>query len=549
MAMLVHESAMIQNPERIKTLQNYRMVTNGAPLSDTDTLIVGWDLRHKAISLLTGNTRRYIHILRKTDDGTPHAIADANVHLTDAGTTIVARTVREFVKERLAQLYYTMPKNWTGRTWFKLSEVRNWHHYNHLLDTSRCTVKESKKHITKSAYRNKAYYKNIDGEIELTLRQAVEKMGYDKSVLATVNDFPFEVVPRNYLTWLICDGETRGGIMRTAIDEQGNSLRESIIYYLDSTRTFKKVSGILTDPEKIVTQKTFLCGGYDVDRKHIKQWERMDCEPRDLESREFSTYGYWEKDTFIPCGTNGKVLWGSHGPATWIEKLDSKNEDSEKLNHVENGLSEWERTEKWIPENKIELGWRPARDNAGKPKAPKDYIEAYKKLFENKQRLETWNQRMDWFTTEWKKDRSETDTECLKQDFIEHEYLLKAIGIEYQTIYRSYKAVIPKEWGMKKDLEIAKGRRIEELENDLLDQMIHDEKEELEKELARLEHVQKVKAKRTKKGKKKSGKAIDWKTLKAMIIPEKLPYFGAVRNSIYVAQQQHPQLKLERICS
>jgi hypothetical protein len=530
MAILVHESAMMQNPERIKNMREYRMVTTGAPIGYNDTLIVGWDLRYKAIELLK-NTARYIHIMRKFDDETPHQITNANIHLTDAGTTIVARTIKEFVKERKAQLYYTMPKNWTGRTWFKLSEVRNWHHYNHLLDTSRCTVKESKKYTSKNNYRNKSYYKNIDGKIELTLRQAIEKMGYNKSVLATVNDFPFEIVPRNYLTWLICDGKTKGGIMKTAIDEEGNSLRESIIYYLDSTRIFKKINGIFVDEEKIVIQKSYLCGGYEGSRQYIKQWERMDCEPRDLESKEFSTYGYWKKDTFIPCGTNGKVIWGSHGPATWIEKLDSKNDDSERLEHVENGLSEWERTEKWIPENKINLGWRPARDKDGKLKAPKDYIEAYKKLFENKQRLETWDQRMDWFTTEWKKGRSESDTEILKQDFIEHEYLLKSIELEYQTIYRSYKAVIPKEWGMKKDLEKAKSRRIEELENDLLDQMIHTEMIELQEM-----PVQEVK--------KKSGKAVDWKTLEEMTIPRH--YAKSVRIAIHSAKKQPPKLKLKK---
>lgn len=530
MILLVHESAMIQDPTLILGLK-YRMVTTGAPLTDTDTLVVGWNQRHKACNLLTGNTKRTILILRHQTNNEDHGIANPNVHVDDHPSIIKAVTIKQNVTNNKAVLFYTMPKNWTGRTWFKLSEVKNWHHYNHLLDTSRCTVKESKKYISKNAYRNKAYYKTIDGEIELTLRQAIERMPYNKSVLATVNDFPFEVVPRNYLTWLICDGETKKGIMKTAIEEKGNSLRESIIYYLNSTRTFKKINGIFRDTEKPIVQKTFHCRGYEADRGYISQWERMDCEPNDLESKEFSTYGYWEKDTFIPCGTNGKVLWGSHGPATWIEKQESKNDDSEKLDHVENGLSDWERKEKWIPENKINLGWRPSRNAEGKLKAPKNYIEAYKKLFENKQRLETWNQRMDWFTTEWKKGRSESDTEILKQDFIEHEYLLKSIELEYKTIYQGYKAVIPKEWGMKKDIEIAKGRRIEELENDLLDQMIHTEMIE-QQEMP----VQEVK--------KKSGKAVDWKTLQEMTIPRH--YAKSVRIAIHAAKKQPPKLKLKK---
>jgi len=598
MATLIHETALVQDPDRVRALESWRVATKGTPITPNDTLIVGWNYRHKAAESIHEKMHFPIVAWRPEGSTEPHGIVKREVSVTEGERCIALTSLRKRVYDNGSRLWYTMPARWPGRVWFKLSEVRHWQHgrYGFLLDQSYVRPEDSLPYLRSNWNKIRGtvsmgngrwlpkYAVDDNGDPRVTLRQCLELMPHEgTSVMGTVAEFPFEMVPRSYLLWLVTDGtytykrmvavdghdnkyvpKIIEGQMNTARDTIGNSLRQSILYYLDSTKLLtRRESGELVFEEDCQPRGSFRSEP-EVTRAVRKQKESMDFQPRDLEGRDFCTFGYWDVDDFVACGTSSKVRFESHGTPVWIE-AEGRGDSDAMPAHVQNGLAEWERKEKWQPVEKINLGWRPPRNRNGQVLTPPSLEKAYERLFANHQRLERWNQSMDWFCREFPRCRSDRDYQSLMADYDEHQHLLDQIEVEYKAIYAGWRMHIPREWGMRHALEEARKRKAyddvtkEQELGALLEQVISTEsrvglKRTILKQMIavswKARKIRKEREQREKEARERlsvirdSVPAIGWDGLKELRVPKEAS--KSFRNTLLFAKTQNPNSTNQR---
>ena len=571
MALLIHESAMRMAPERIAKLTvPWRMVTRGSPVRREDTLVVGWDDLEKAAASITDETRHTIQVLLPEGHrGRVHTL-NRNVSISEANGCVVLRSLRKRVYDNGSRLWFTMPNTWPGRTWFRLSEVRHWQYgrYSNLLDESfvrptdvmpylRQTWSQimGTQHMGNGRFQRK-YAMDNNGNPKVTLRQCFELLPYDASVMATIAGFPFEMVPRSYLLWLVTDGrvQTRRNlvdietVIETALEQlwekdgrpKPNSLRDSILYYLDSTKLARCVRPGVVRYEEDENYEGDFSTDPECTRQIRKQSVTMDFQKQDLESRDFCTFGYWNVDTFVACGTSSHVRFENHGTPVWLEREGQSDSDPMPA-HLQNGLSEFERQEKWQPVEKINLGWRPLRDRRGMLVTPYTLEQAYERLFANHQRLESWNLHMDWLCREWTKDRSERDMQALEEEWTEHRFLLEQISLEYKAIFKGWWQVLPREWGMKAALDKARERmpskavEVYEETREETDRIVEEFMLSQAPKVAREQHLRKV---------RDECPALGWESMEILRVPK-----GAtvnLKHAILYAKTQNPQPRKRR---
>lgn len=334
-------------------------------------------------------------------------------------------------KERTYGIYLfnKMPTNWKGRTWINLETAASWQggEYDHLLDMGFVPHKTARKYIYE---RDKTKLYDEEGKPTLSLRMALTKMHSVKQTQCTIAGFPYALLPREYLIWLVSNGELPNGKKMKTAETTGpiNILRESILFFLDSTKAITKLHGNLEALE---------------DLPYI--------DPLEPDYHDFASSGYWETDKFISSGTAQKIKMQNHGTPIWLEIINPKEITEEKE------MDDLPREEKTNYESleKLQLGWAPPRTPEGKINPPKTLNEMLKRLFQNKNRLANWETKL--INLEWKKgmSRNQTDQASYEQEVIDHETLLGQITAEYKIIIKTWHPHIEKPWGMKTDILLA----------------------------------------------------------------------------------------------
>lgn len=481
MAILVHPSALEQDGNLLSTLPNYRLAPTGTPLQNNDTLYVGWDLRHKAAAILPD---RLISVLVLNPKNLNPEITVKGVAVERRSGLVLLRSYEKRAKDNNYRLYGCMPNNWKGKTWFNISRIRDIARssYAYLLEprfitiqtregpvekdiTSYCRPQDCRPYLRKGRtplYRltsqktpvfrspedvaqgkavssTETFTTLADESVVFTLRQCLDYLPHDASVMATIANWPYELVARNYLEWLVSDGDFRDGIVSTAI-EQPNSLRDSILAYLSESTVFKMHHGTLREEGMPYVHGN--CQDNPVTRDLRKQFVKLDTEDKDLEHRDFCTFGYWVKDSFVAAGTSSPIPFEAHGPATWLEAHDGRRSAENLPDHVKTGLTEFERKEKWMPAERENYDWAPPRISGNLNKA-------LEHLFSLHQRLDLWEQRHDFLLRRRDLGMSERDRSDLDWEFKDHELEMSRIKREYMGILNLHKDNIPPAWGIK----------------------------------------------------------------------------------------------------
>lgn len=531
MATLVHPSAIEQDDKLLHRLKNYRLAPIGTPLTKNDTLIVSWDYRHKAATLLPN---RMITVIALNPNNESPMITVKGVGVERRNGSIVMQSYEKRAQQNMYRLFKTMPKSWEGKTWFSLGKVYDISRtaYAYLLDTRYTTIinpfgEEYEKNITsycrpvdckpyvkegktlrykltanktpifrslEDAVAGNAistvepFYTTEQGDVCFTLKQCLDYMPRDTSVMAGIANWPYELVPRGYLEWLVSDGDLGDSIMSTALVGP-NALRDSILAYLSETTVFKMYNGTLEEEGKLkVIGNT---NDNPVTRSLRKQHVKMDTEEKDLLHRDFCTFGYWKKDTFIPAGTSSYIPFEAHGPATWLEAHDGRRNAESLPKHLKTGLTEFERQEKWTPTEKENYDWKPVRISTNVNKA-------LEHLFNLHQRLDLWEQRHDFLLRRNELEMSERDREEMDWEFKEHELEMKRIKNEYVGILNLHKNSIPKAWGIKdriiklRTVASYDARKMADLIEDMLDYASLEEKRSEEDQMYWILVTQKV---------------------------------------------------------
>jgi len=482
MATLVHPSAIEQDSTLLERLKKYRLAPVGTPLTKNDTLIVSWDYRHKAARLLPSRLITVI-VLNPTNESPE--ITTKGVYVERRIGSVRMQSYQKRAHENGYRLFQTMPNTWGGKTWFNMGRIYDISRsaYAYLLDRRHATCtnhfgEEYERDITsycrwqdcepydreggikryKTSVQGTLVFKTLadaiagnamytmeplktDAEYRVTfnLRQCLDYMPRDASVMATIANWPYELVPRGYLEWLVTDGELDNGIMSTALPEP-NALRDSILSFLSETTVYKMYFGTLEEEGKL---KVIGNTNDNLETRDLrKRWARMDTDEKDLAYRDFSTCGYWLKDTFIGAGTSSYIPFEAHGPATWLEAHDGKRDSESIPAHLKTGLTEFERQEKWTPTEKENYDWKPVRISTNLNKATEH-------LFNLHQRLDLWEQRHDFLLRRTELEMRKLDRDELDWEFKEHELEMKRIKNEYVGILNLHKASIPASWGIK----------------------------------------------------------------------------------------------------
>lgn len=482
MATLVHPSAIEQDDKLLERLKKYRLAPVGTPLTKNDTLIVSWDYRHKAASLLPS---RMLTVIALNPTNESPMITTKGVHTERRVGSILMQSYQKRAQQNQYRLFQTMPNTWGGKTWFSMKKVNDIARspYAYLLDTRHATCtnyfgEEYERNITSycrpvdcepyvregvtprykltenktpnfktltdaiagnAVHTKESFYTDDKEKVCFNLRQCLDYMPRDASVMATIANWPYELVPRGYLEWLVSDGDLGDSIMSTALPGP-NALRDSILSFLSETSVFKMYNGTLEEEGKLkVIGNT---KDNPMTRDIRKRWARMDTEEKDLAYRDFSTCGYWNKDTFIGAGTSSYIPFEAHGPATWLEAHDGKRDSESLPKHLKTGLTEFERQEKWTPTEKENYDWKPVRISSNINKAT-DH------LFNLHQRLDLWEQRHDFLLRRNELEMRELDRDELDWEFKEHELEIVRIKNEYVGILSQHKHSIPASWGIK----------------------------------------------------------------------------------------------------
>lgn len=482
MATLVHPSAIEQDSTLLERLKKYRLAPVGTPLTKNDTLIVSWDYRHKAASLLPS---RMLTVIALNPTNESPMITTKGVHIERRTSTIFMQSYQKRAQVNQYRLFHTMPNTWGGKTWFNLNKIYDISRssYAYLLDTRHATSinsfgEEYERNITsycrwldcepyvrekgipryKLTGINGPYFKSLadamngnavhtiehlqtdeQGRVTFNLRQCLAYMPRDASVMASIANWPYELVPRGYLEWLVSDGDLGDSVMSTAL-EAPNALRDSILSFLSETTHYKMYNGTLEEEGSLkVIGNT---NDNPLTRDIRKRWARMDTDEKDLAYRDFSTCGYWIKDTFIGAGTSSYIPFEAHGPATWLEPHEGRRDAEGIPAHLKTGLTEFERQEKWTATEKENYDWKPVRISTNLNKATEH-------LFNLHQRLDLWEQRHDFLLRRTELQMRELDRDELDWEFKEHELEMKRIKNEYVGILNLHKASIPATWGIK----------------------------------------------------------------------------------------------------
>jgi hypothetical protein len=441
----------------------YRVVTAGSPITKDDDLLVSWEQRHIYADWIRNKMNR-VFVLNP-DNCDPH-IRSRGVRVDKyisnrMETHNVLRSYKRYMQDNKTELFTTMPRNWKGKTWFKIKDLVEISktYDRHLLKTNHCRPIDCKHFVNPRMLRNKDYLKlesrDLAGEVinkdydgvAFTLLQCVERMPWDMSVMGTIRNMPYHRIPKAYLEWLVYDGELDADrCMNTATHTHNNNLRDSILFYLANDQDFEMRNGEVELKGSWVNSGSWLPDTSN--RKYVKQWERMDFENRDLEWSEFSTSGYWIKDQFVSCGTSCPISFEAHGPATWLMIGEGKVKEDELPEHVTTGLTDFERNEKWLPAETENYDWTP-------PEIPKTYNKAVKVLFDLHTRMDIWEQRHDHLLNHSDLCMSDRDREAMDWEWKEHELEMHRMKDMYLKILGLYKDKIPHEWGMRKRFEAA----------------------------------------------------------------------------------------------
>jgi hypothetical protein len=441
----------------------YRVVTAGSPITKDDDLLVSWEQRHIYADWIRNKMNR-VFVLNP-DNCDPH-IRSRGVRVdkyisNKMKTHTVLRSYKRYMQDNKTELFTTMPRNWKGRTWFKIKDLVEISktYDRHLLKTNHCRPIDCKHFVNPRMLKNKDYLKlesrDLAGEVinkdydgvAFTLLQCVERMPWDMSVMGTLRNMPYHRIPKAYLEWLVYDGELDADrCMNTATHTHNNNLRDSILFYLANDQDFEMRNGEVELKDSWVNSGSWLPDTSN--REYVKQWERMDFENRDLEWSEFSTSGYWVKDLFVSCGTSCPISFEAHGPATWLMIGEGKVKEDELPEHVTTGLTDFERNEKWLPAETENYDWTP-------PEIPKTYNKAVKVLFDLHTRMDIWEQRHDHLLNHSDLCMSDRDREAMDWEWKEHELEMDRMKDMYLKILGLYKDKIPHEWGMRKRFEAA----------------------------------------------------------------------------------------------
>lgn len=472
MALLISDSAMPKAGNLLadfiegykhKPNWTYRVVTAGSPITKDDDLLVSWEQRHIYADWIKDKTNRVFVLNPNNCD--PH-IRTRGVRVDKyisnrMESHTVLRSYKRYMQDNKTELFTTMPRNWMGRTWFKIKDLVEISktYDRHLLTTNHCRPVDCKHFVNPRMLKNRDYKlmqsrdlagevinKDYDG-VAFTLLQCVERMPWDMSVMGTLRNMPYHRIPKAYLEWLVYDGELDADrCMNTATHTHNNNLRDSILFYLANDEDFEMRNGELEFKGSWVNSGSWLPDTSN--REYVKQWERMDFEDRDLEWSEFSTSGYWVKDRFVSCGTSCPISFEAHGPATWLMIGEGKVKEDELPEHVTTGLTDFERNEKWLPAETENYDWTP-------PEIPKTYNKAVKVLFDLHTRMDIWEQRHDHLLNHSDLCMSDKDREAMNWEWKEHELEMDRMKDMYLKILGLYKDKIPHEWGMRKRFEAA----------------------------------------------------------------------------------------------
>lgn len=463
MALLITEAAMASPlpKESLPLLGGaWRVVCPGSPVTREDDLLVAWEERHKFARWAAERLNRVFILNPEQLDPRIRVRGVKVTEGTVSGTSLV-RSTKRMMKDNGTEWFTTMPRSWNGRTWFKMRELVDISrtYDRHLLGTNHCRPVDCRMYTNPRMLRNKAYFvmesrdqmghvlnPDYDG-IAFTLLQCIERMPWDLSVMGTLKNMPFHRIPKGYLEWLVYDGDLGDGkIMDTAKPAKGNSLRDSILHHLSSVEEYEMRNGSVEVKGSWLNNGSWLqCGPTQEIRK---QWERMDCDARDLEWNAFSTFGYWDVDKFVACGTSTPVQFEAHGPATWLTLGDRKVDEEAMPAHVTSGLTEFERREKWLPAESENYDWSP-------PVAPSTYNKAVRVLFDLHQRLDIWEQRHDHLLNRSELSMNERDKSEMDWEWKEHELELHRMKDMYIQILAKFRDQIPREWGMRVRFEKA----------------------------------------------------------------------------------------------
>jgi hypothetical protein len=520
MATLVHPSALEQDGNILTQLKSYRIAPVGTPLNKGDTLIVGWEMRHKAARLLPD---RLISVRVLNPCNEDPCILTKGIAVERRDGEVLMQSYQKRAQDNGYRLFGCMPKNWKGKTWFSMGRLRDLARssYAYLLGfrtittytrdgeieldiTSYCRPEDCAAYVRegvtpryKLSSNNMPVFKTIEdaksgnavytpetfhvlpnGQTVLTLKQCLEYLPHDTSVMGTIANWPYELIPRGYLEWLVSDGEIKDKILSTAL-EGPNSLRDSILSYLSETTVIKTYHGKLEEENRLRVIGN--CNDNPATRDIRKQFVKLDTETKDLEHRDFCTFGYWVKDTFVAAGTSSPIPFEAHGPATWLEPYDGRRSVESLPDHVKTGLTEFERREKWTPAERENYDWEPVRISS-------NFNRALEHLFSLHQRLDIWEQRHDFLLRRRELEMSERDQEDLDWEFKEHELEMSRIKVEYQGILSLHKDSIPPEWGIKE--RILKLRVVASYDARMMADLIEDMLEYAKTEEDRLEKEQ-----------------------------------------------------------
>jgi hypothetical protein len=493
MNILIHPSAIEQNPDILQTFDHYRIAPRGTPLTKQDHLIVGWNVRFAAAWALR-NKPHTLEIL--VPNGQIYTPCVPGLRWQRVEGSVVLKSCLRDMQDRGCKLYKTMPANWTGTTWFSMREIKDLAVAANLGRISSDVLTQN--HATHACcapfIRSNMLWNRgrapLGTHVVLPLRresirfnllECLEIMPPNASVQVTIKDMPFDYVPRKYLLWLVCDGEFRfkkdglvtEGQMTTAVETQGdkpNHLRESILHHLETTGTYRVECGKLVNPEWASPRGDFLAQTPEAILRIKSQCEKMDFETRDLETAFFSTFSYMENDKVIDAGTSIKIPFGAHGMPSWIKTKKTGNRSSEMPSHVLHGLSDYERTEKWIPAEEENYDWKPApfskldleekhSRSLDSARLPYGKVFTIEWLFQLHTRLDIWVERDDYLFTASNLEMNKKDRDEMDWELREHALDLHRIKEEYLGVFSVLGSDMPREWGLKEKIQKAEMRQ------------------------------------------------------------------------------------------
>ena len=570
MANLIHENAVESATKIMTETKDWRIASKGTPITKNDTLIVSWEMRHTAAWAMQDADYKVTVLNPENLQWNP--LVNGVTHRKENGT-VKLQSIRKEILDEGCKLYYTLPPSWKGLVYLTQTNLRAIKNacdkgqiQEDLMLVNYCTPASCSDYVKTSMLRNKRYYERLfepldvndmyysksleernflvkektlpleRGSIKFNLLECLNWLPEERSIQATVGGFPYSFVPRNYLIWLVSNGELPGGkLMETATEYKGNSLRSSILYYLEKTKTYERFDGELVDKERVTRQGNWENSNPPDWAKVVNnQKTKIDFDPKDFEYRFFSTFSHMEGDKLIVSGTSGPSRWEAHGPAVWIEtKKKRGNEFDTSLTHVNTGLTEFERTEKWMSCETENYDWIPAtfsRLDILKRKAVfdampkgKKYIEGITKLFNLHNRLDIWLERKDYLDNQKALSRSESDTEKLNWEFKELNTEIDRITEEYTGVFYILGGDIPKPWGLMDRITKAKETK---------------EEEPAVQEPEECTEVYEIKSVKVKKKKK----PISWEELEQLEVSK----HSKTSYAIQFAKTQNPNLKPKR---